>query len=84
MHDPPQQVAFGDIFKTLEGEKKKKGKKGGKEKQIAAEVNTIETLEGKQCNYIFWSPAGRTIILAALRDLASGALEFYDVDSKRH
>ena len=70
------------MFKTLEPEKKK-GKKGGtKEKQIVAEVNKEETLEGKQCNCIFWSPAGRTIILAALGDNASGTLEFYDVDSK--
>ena len=69
------------MFKTLEGEKKK-GKKASKERQIVAEVNTIETLEGKQCNCIFWSPAGGTIILAALGDSASGTLEFYDVDSK--
>ena len=75
-------VTFYDMFKTLEPEKKK-GKKGSsKEKQIVAEVNLVETLEGKQCNCIFWSPAGRTIILAALGDSASGTLEFYDVDSK--
>lgn len=74
-------VTFYDMFKTIELEKKK-GKKGGKEKQIVAEVNLIETLEGKQCNCIFWSPAGRTVILAALGDSASGTLEFYDVDSK--
>lgn len=75
-------VSFYDMFKTLEPEKKK-GKKGGsKEKQIVAEVNLVETLEGKGCNTIFWSPAGRTIILASLGDNASGTLEFYDVDSK--
>ncbi|EED89071.1 predicted protein, partial [Thalassiosira pseudonana CCMP1335] len=52
------------------------------EKQIISEVNKVETLEGKQCNCIFWSPAGRTIILAALGDSASGTLEFYDVENK--
>jgi len=74
-------VTFYDMFKTLEPDKKK-GKKGSKEKQIVAEVNKIETLEGKQCNSCFWSPAGGTIILAALGDSASGTLEFYDLDSK--
>ena len=81
-------VTFYDMYKTIELEKKKGGggnKKGGggaKEKQVVAEVNLVETLEGKQCNCIFWSPAGRTVILAALGDSASGTLEFYDVDSK--
>ena len=75
-------VTFYDMFKTIELEKKKGKKGGGKEKQIVAEVNLVETLEGKQCNCIFWSPAGRTVILAALGDSASGTLEFYDVDSK--
>jgi len=74
-------VTFYDMFKTSEGEKKK-GKKSAKEKQIVAEVNKIETLEGKQCNCAFWSPAGRTIILASLGDSASGTLEFYDIDAK--
>jgi len=74
-------VTFYDMFKTLEPEKKK-GKKANKEKQIVAEVNKVETLEGKGCNCIFWSPAGGTIILAALGDSASGTLEFYDVNSK--
>ncbi|KAL3817721.1 hypothetical protein ACHAXA_002481 [Cyclostephanos tholiformis] len=85
-------VTFYDMYKTTELEKKKGvggNKKGGgvggggnKEKQVVAEVNLVETLEGKQCNCIFWSPAGRTVILAALGDSASGTLEFYDVDSK--
>lgn len=69
------------MFKTIEPEKKK-GKKSSKDKQIVSEVNKVETLEGKQCNCIFWSPAGGTIILAGLGDSASGTLEFYDVDSK--
>jgi translation initiation factor 3 subunit B len=46
------------------------------------ELNLIETLEGRQCNYISWSPAGSTIIMASLGDSASGSLEFYDVVNK--
>jgi translation initiation factor 3 subunit B len=46
------------------------------------ELHKVETLEGRQCNSIFWSPAGSTIIMASLGDSASGTLEFYDVDSK--
>lgn len=74
-------VTFYDMFRMSEPEKKK-GKKKSSGKDIVAEVNKVETLEGKQCNCIFWSPAGRTIILAALGDSASGTLEFYDVDNK--
>jgi len=74
-------VTFYDMFHERVPEKKKgKGKKP--EKQIIAEVNKVETLDGKSCNCIFWSPAGRTIILASLGDQASGTLEFYDVDNK--
>jgi translation initiation factor 3 subunit B len=73
-------VSFYDMFRTS-SEPQKKGKKKT-ENAIVAEVNKIETLEGKQCNCIFWSPAGRTIILAALGDSASGTLEFYDVENK--
>ena len=47
-----------------------------------AELNKLETLEGKQCNAIFWSPAGGVILLASLGDQASGTLEFYDVATK--
>ncbi|KAL7457271.1 hypothetical protein ACHAWC_009437 [Mediolabrus comicus] len=74
-------VSFYDMFRMSEPEKKK-GSKKSKEKQLVAEVNKVETLEGKQCNCIFWSPAGQTIVLAALGDSASGTLEFYDVDNK--
>ena len=67
------------MFRT--SEEKKKGKKKAETSNIA-EVNKVETLEGKQCNCIFWSPAGRTIILAALGDSSSGTLEFYDCENK--
>ncbi len=46
------------------------------------ELNFIETLEGRQCNFISWSPAGSTVIMASLGDSASGTLEFYDVTTK--
>lgn len=74
-------VSFYDMMKTSE---KKGGKKGGQQKQptLVPELNKIETLEGKQCNCLFWSPAGATILMAGLGDTASGTLEFYDVDSK--
>jgi len=74
-------VTFYDMFHERVTEKKK-GKNKKLEKQIIAEVNKVETLEGKSCNSIFWSPAGRTIILASLGESASGTLEFYDVDNK--
>ena len=83
-------VSFYDMNKKVEatGDKKKKGSGGGnsnnnnEDGQIVREVNLIETLVGKQCNRIYWSPAGATIVLASLGDLASGTLEFYDVRTK--
>lgn len=79
-------VSFYDMNKKTEQitVSKKGAKKGQKQKQIITvkELNKIRTLEGKQCNFIFWSPAGQTIILASLGDSASGTLEFYDVDNK--
>ena len=49
---------------------------------VTKELNKIETLAGRQCNSLFWSPAGGTIIMASLGEAASGTLEFYDVESK--
>lgn len=42
-------------------------------------VIKLTTLKGKQANALFWSPAGRYIILAGLKGL-NGQLEFYNVD----
>jgi translation initiation factor 3 subunit B len=79
-------VSFYDMMKKTEviSVAKKGAKKGQQQKQIqvVAELNLIETLQGKQCNVLFWSPAGSTIILASLGDTASGTLEFYDVTTK--
>lgn len=74
-------VTFYDMIQDAKKEMKK-GKKKASATAAKNEVYKIETLEGKQCNCIYWSPAGRTIILAALGDSASGTLEFYDVDDK--
>uniref|UniRef100_A0A131XUJ2 Eukaryotic translation initiation factor 3 subunit B n=1 Tax=Ixodes ricinus TaxID=34613 RepID=A0A131XUJ2_IXORI len=37
----------------------------------------LKKFERKQCNHIFWSPAGQFIVLAGLRTM-SGSLEFVD------
>lgn len=42
-------------------------------------VLKLKTLKGRQANALYWSPAGRFIILAGL-DGFNGQLEFYDVD----
>jgi len=77
-------VSFYDMMKKNETAPKK-GNKKGQQKQSSAvlsELTKLETLEGKQCNCLFWSPAGATIILAGLGDSASGTMEFYNVDTK--
>jgi translation initiation factor 3 subunit B len=77
-------VSFYDMKKWHETILPTRTKKGNQktERTLVSELNKVETLEGKQCNCLFWSPAGRTIILASLGDSASGTLEFYDVDDK--
>lgn len=75
-------VSFYDMLKAVE-----RSRVGKKNKTITfvekvPELHLVETLEGRQCNVIFWSPAGTNIIMASLGDTASGTLEFYDVDSK--
>jgi translation initiation factor 3 subunit B len=60
------------------------GKKGNQATTvtIVPELNKLETLEGRGCNFLFWSPAGSTILMASLGDSAAGTLDFYDVDNK--
>lgn len=72
-------VSFYDMKKTVTTPGKGKKKQ---ETTIVNEVNLTETLPGKQCNCLMWSPAGQNIILASLGDSASGSLEFYDVTNK--
>ncbi|MCH85443.1 eukaryotic translation initiation factor 3 subunit B-like, partial [Trifolium medium] len=47
--------------------------------QNTGRVSKLTTLKGKQANALFWSPAGRFIVLAGLKSL-NGLLEFYNVD----
>lgn len=78
-------VSFYDMMKKNEANVAKKGgKKSAQQKEtiLSPELNKIETLSGKQCNCLFWSPAGATILMASLGDSASGTLEFYNVNSK--
>eukprot|EP00542_Grammatophora_oceanica_P022743 CAMPEP_0194027394 /NCGR_PEP_ID=MMETSP0009_2-20130614/1548_1 /TAXON_ID=210454 /ORGANISM="Grammatophora oceanica, Strain CCMP 410" /LENGTH=704 /DNA_ID=CAMNT_0038666445 /DNA_START=41 /DNA_END=2155 /DNA_ORIENTATION=+ len=75
------KVSFYDMRKKVDAQKKK-GQKGPPQKQWVNELNLIRTLDGKQCNCLFWSPAGQTIILASLGENASGTLEFYDVETE--
>lgn len=90
-------VSFYDMKKKVDASAnqkgKGKGKKGGAAKGPAkgggggnmieiSELNKVETLEGKQCNCLFWSPAGQTIVMASLGESSSGTLEFYDVNNK--
>ncbi|KAF7075295.1 hypothetical protein CFC21_080075 [Triticum aestivum] len=42
-------------------------------------VSKLTTLKGKQANALFWSPAGRFIVLAGLKGF-NGQLEFFNVD----
>lgn len=76
-------VSFYDMMKKQEASTiPGMGKKGPKKNlPDLPELNLVKTLEGKQCNCLFWSPAGSTIIMASLGDTASGTLEFYDVDT---
>ncbi|KAL5559619.1 hypothetical protein UlMin_035830 [Ulmus minor] len=45
----------------------------------ASRVAKLATLKGKQANALFWSPAGKFIVLAGLKGF-NGQLEFYNVD----
>ncbi|KAK9113958.1 hypothetical protein Syun_020755 [Stephania yunnanensis] len=47
--------------------------------QHTGRVSKLTTLKGKQANALFWSPAGRFILLAGLKGF-NGQLEFYNVD----
>eukprot|EP00123_Amoebidium_parasiticum_P007701 comp18298_c0_seq1/m.19342 comp18298_c0_seq1/g.19342 ORF comp18298_c0_seq1/g.19342 comp18298_c0_seq1/m.19342 type:complete len:664 (-) comp18298_c0_seq1:915-2906(-) len=69
----------GDKFAIIHGETGKlcvsfyqmqQGKEGGK-------VAKLHTAEKKTVNHLFWSPKGRYIVLAGLRNM-QGVLEFWD------
>ncbi len=45
----------------------------------ASKLKHLATLKGKSANALFWSPAGRHLVLAGLRGL-NGQLEFFSAD----
>jgi translation initiation factor 3 subunit B len=68
----------GDRFAVIHGENSAKPdisfyQMAGKKYEL------LKTLEKKVANHLFWSPRGRFIVLAGLRNL-NGALEFFDVN----
>jgi len=82
------QVSFYDMMKLEDAAPAVAavvGMKAAKKKsrERVPELNLLECLDGKQCNFLSWSPAGSVIILASLGDAASGTLEFYDVNTKQ-
>lgn len=42
-------------------------------------VKLLSTLQGKACNQLYWSPQGKNVLLAGLKNL-NGQLEFFNVD----
>jgi len=59
----------------------RKGKKATKSVDTVQELNLVATLKDRQCNLLYWSPAGNMIVLASLGESSSGSLEFYDVSA---
>ncbi len=47
-----------------------------------SKLKLLNTFEARQCNSIFWSPRGGSLVMAGLKDM-SDTLEFIDVDLKR-
>ncbi|KAH0451085.1 hypothetical protein IEQ34_021777 [Dendrobium chrysotoxum] len=47
--------------------------------QNVGRVSKLATLKSKQANALYWSPAGRFVVLAGLKGF-NGQLEFYNVD----
>jgi translation initiation factor 3 subunit B len=77
------KVSFYDMIKLEDTTPTVPGLKvAKKQRNRIPEVNLLETLEGKQVNFVSWSPAGNVVIMASLGDAASGTLEFYDVVTK--
>lgn len=75
-------VSIYDMIKTTENVIKKGNGKTITQTHRISELHKVETMPGKQCNTIFWSPAGSMLLMASLGDSASGSLEFYNVDAK--
>ncbi|ORZ30314.1 eukaryotic translation initiation factor eIF2A-domain-containing protein, partial [Catenaria anguillulae PL171] len=54
--------------------------KKGKQAAVPGGVKLVKALEKKSVNSVFWSPKGRYVVFAGLRNL-QGVLEFYDIDA---
>jgi len=79
-------VSFYDMMKKVDPSSttnKKNKKANSSTQQIVPELHKITTLEGRQCNCLFWSPVGNMIVMAGLGDSASGTLEFYDAGANQ-
>ncbi|KAI7859386.1 eukaryotic translation initiation factor eIF2A-domain-containing protein [Circinella umbellata] len=50
-----------------------------KSKAVAG-FRPLKTVDKKTCNYLFWSPKGRHIVLATLRSASVSDIEFWDLD----
>jgi len=46
---------------------------------VDRKVKHLTTLKSRQCNAVYWSPAGKHIVLAGLKSM-NGQLEFYNVE----
>ena len=46
------------------------------------QVELLKTMDRRQANHLFWSPAGKFVILAGLRQM-NGVLEFIDTSGNR-
>ncbi|GMI19180.1 hypothetical protein TeGR_g2223, partial [Tetraparma gracilis] len=78
-------VSFYDMNKEMEVEVKaqrgKNPRKAYTKTEVVQELNLVTTLKDRQCNTLYWSPAGNMIVLASLGESSSGSLEFYDVSA---
>ncbi|GMH62769.1 hypothetical protein TrRE_jg6945, partial [Triparma retinervis] len=77
-------VSFYDMNKEVT-HTERRGPKGSKKQvtvtQTVSELNLVSTLKDRQCNSLYWSPAGNIIVMASLGDTSSGSLEFFDVNT---
>lgn len=67
------------FYEVESAQEKRKG--GRVEVLTPGGVKLLKTLERKSVNSLFWSPKGRFIVLAGLRNLQTGELEFWDLNS---
>jgi len=70
----------GDRFAVVHGDQSSHGRYNVSFYNFTKKLELIKTLEGRQANSLYWSPLGRFILLAGIKDGMGGALEFYNVD----